>query len=119
LPLRYGCSGQSPLNPPVRKPIEKEKAMSDFLRLNGRDFSRGLVVAVLVALLTQVEQIVESQSWSLAQLKAAGMAALLAGIGYVLKNLLTNSKDQLLTREPTADQKPTQPLKPEPDPAKA
>jgi hypothetical protein len=39
---------------------------------------------------------------TLAQLKGIGMVALTAGVSYLLKNFLTNSADEVMTKEPTA-----------------
>jgi hypothetical protein len=64
--------------------------MSRFLRLGVRDFLKGAVVAVLTGVgtaLTTLESL---------DLKKIGMAALIAFIAYLAKNLVTNSQDQIL-----------------------
>jgi len=73
---------------------------SNFLTLNTKDYIKGLVVTVLTAVVTLIYKSIEAESivfdW-----KAIGTAALSAGLAYILKNLLTNSSDQILKSEPS------------------
>lgn len=69
--------------------------MSSFLNLNGRDFWKGAIVAVLAAILGSIQAILDGGAlptpeewWSI--LKLAGSAAL----SYLLKNLFTNKNDE-------------------------
>jgi ABC-type uncharacterized transport system permease subunit len=81
---------------------------SKFFDLNWRDLFRGLVVTVFTGFLTAVLEILQSQKLPTSlQIKAAAISAATAGVAYLLKNLLTNSKDQFGSREPptTTDQK--------------
>jgi len=73
---------------------------AEFLRLNLRDFMKGLIVAVIVAVLTfcydgAVTGTLFEQGW----LKRVGMVALAALFGYLIKNLFTNSQGEILTPE--------------------
>jgi hypothetical protein len=79
--------------------------LSKFLSVSAPDFIKGLVVYVLTALTGVV-------AWGLTQLTSVGVfnfdiiwqSAILAAIGYILKQFLTNSKGELLKSEtPKAD----------------
>lgn len=71
---------------------------SKFLSLNTTDFLKGLVLAVLTSVLTIVYTSLQSGSlvfdW-----KAIATTALTSAIGYITKNLLTNSKEQFLIKD--------------------
>lgn len=71
---------------------------SKFLSLNATDFLRGLVVSVLSAVLTIIYQTIQAGSLTF-DWKAIGTIAASAALGYILKNLLTNSEDQLFKKE--------------------
>lgn len=65
---------------------------SNFGKLNLRDLTNGLIVAFLTASLTSLIAILDSGVLpTLAELKAAGLAGLVASLAYLLKNLVTNS----------------------------
>ena len=65
---------------------------SPFGKLNLRDLVNGLIVAFLTASLTGLISILDSGVLpTLEQLKAAGLAGLVASLAYLLKNLVTNS----------------------------
>ena len=71
-----------------------------FLSLNTQDFIRSLFVTILTTALTSVIPILQAGGIpNAAQLKQVAMAGVAAGIAYLVKNLLTNSKNQLLTPE--------------------
>ena len=72
---------------------------SKFLSLNSQDFLRGLVVSTLSAVLTIVYQTIQTGSLTF-DWKAIGTIAISSALGYIVKNLLTNSADQLMTTEP-------------------
>ena len=71
---------------------------SKFLSLNTTDFLKGLVLAVLTSVLTIVYTSLQSGSlvfdW-----KTIATTALTSAIGYITKNLLTNSKEQFLIKD--------------------
>ena len=73
---------------------------ADFLRLNGKDLLRGLVVVVITALISPLTIILQSGKLPTgANLQVAGLMSLTAGIGYLVKNMLTNSQDQMFKTE--------------------
>lgn len=72
--------------------------MSGFLKLNLNDLFKGAIVAAIVALLGALQQALNTQGidvrvydWA-----AIGNASLVAGVGYILKNLLTNTDGKFL-----------------------
>ena len=75
---------------------------SPFLTLNSRDFIRGLFVAVLTAVVTFMYTSIQTGSLTF-DWKAIGMAALSSALAYIMKNLLTNSNDELLKKESVID----------------
>jgi uncharacterized protein with gpF-like domain len=74
---------------------------SKFLQLNWRDFFKGLIVAILTAVLILFQTVLIDPS--IYSFKAVaircGWTALAATVAYLLKNLGTNSKGELLTPE--------------------
>jgi len=73
---------------------------SKFFNLNWKDFLKGLAVAIATAVITSLYQkITEGKLFDIETLKAAGIAGLAALLAYLLKNLVTNSQDQILTPE--------------------
>lgn len=73
---------------------------SKFLALNGRDFVKGLILAVLTAVITFAYDALQSGTlFEVGVLKKVGMMALAALLAYLLKNLLTNTKGEILTAE--------------------
>lgn len=72
-------------------------------QLTGRDLLKGFVVAMFTAILTGLYtslSAIPPHLPNLIELKALGVSGLIAGIGYIIKQLITNSKDQLLKAEP-------------------
>lgn len=71
---------------------------STFLKLNTKDFIKGLLIATLTSVVTFIYTIIQAGDlvfdW-----KAIGMAALSAALAYITKNLLTNSNDEFLKAE--------------------
>ena len=73
---------------------------SPFLSIHVKDLIKGIIVAVLSATLTGVYDIIASGTMPTAsQWKTIGIAGLTAGVGYVIKNWLTNSTDQFAKGE--------------------
>ena len=69
---------------------------SPFGKLNLRDLINGLVVAFLTASLTGLVQILDSGVLpSLAELKSAGLAGVVASLAYLLQILVTNSPGEV------------------------
>jgi hypothetical protein len=74
---------------------------SSFLTLGISDFWKGLIVVVLTAVLTSIYQLIEAEGLNItwAQVKVIISASLLAGIAYILKNLTTNNKGEILKKD--------------------
>lgn len=73
---------------------------SKFLQLNAKDLLKGLLMAVLGALITGVYQLFQSESalnW--VTIKPVLLVAVASGLGYLIKNLFTNSTDEFLKLE--------------------
>lgn len=73
---------------------------SDFLRLNSRDFYKGLIVVVICTFITGLYQVVANGgiiNWI--TMKPVVIAAIGAGISYLTKNLLTNSNGEFMKNE--------------------
>ncbi len=74
---------------------------SKFLTLNWKDFSRGLLIAFLTAVLTGVINILDTGAiFSWLTIKPVLIAGISAALSYLLKCLATNSQDQMFKREP-------------------
>lgn len=73
---------------------------SKFLRLSKRDFFRGMIVAVLTATGTYLTVELQSGSAVDAEMfKRVGLSGLIALMAYLIKNLFTNTNDELLTTD--------------------
>lgn len=73
---------------------------SPFLSLNGADLVNGFIVAFLSTALTGVIETLDSGVLpALVELKAAAIVGLTSGLSYLLKNLLTNSTGEILTKD--------------------
>jgi hypothetical protein len=73
---------------------------SKFLRLNRKDFIRGLIITVICTFLTGAYQAIASGfAFNWITMKPVVIAAVGAGISYLTKNLLTNSKGNFMTYE--------------------
>lgn len=74
---------------------------SKFLTLDWKDFSRGLLIAFLTAVLTGVINLLDTGAvFTWATLKPVLIAGISAALSYLLKCLATNSQDQMFKREP-------------------
>jgi len=73
---------------------------SKFFALNLRDLFKGLVLAVLTAVITFAYDAIQSGTlFEPGVLKKVGMVALAALLAYLLKNFLTNTQGEILTPE--------------------
>jgi flagellar biosynthesis protein FliQ len=70
-----------------------------FLTLNTRDFVKGLFIAVITAVITVVYTTIQTGTLSF-DWKVISTTALSAALAYIMKNLFTNSNDQLLKKDP-------------------
>jgi len=77
---------------------------SKFMSLKAKDFTKGTITAALTAIVTGVYTSINAGTFppDSAGWKAMGLVGLSAGIGYILKNWMTNSNDQFMK----AEQKP-------------
>lgn len=72
---------------------------SGFLKLKGRDFWKGLVVAVLTAGINSLYQVFsEATTFSTINWQLVAITSVTALIGYLLKNFFTNENGQLLKK---------------------
>ena len=74
---------------------------SKFLKLNLLDFGKGLLVAVIAAVITLLYEVIQvgGDLFAPGQLKVIGLTALAAALAYILKNLFTNSEGEPLKLE--------------------
>jgi hypothetical protein len=73
---------------------------SKYLRLNSRDFIKGLIVVIFCTFLTGFYQLIANGgtiNWI--TMKPVIIAAIGSGVSYLTKNLLTNSKGQFMRSE--------------------
>jgi len=72
-----------------------------FLKLNQADFLKSGIVVVIVAVLAFVQTLLESKGFNIsaADLSQLVQIALTAGVGYLAKNLLSNSDDNFGKKE--------------------
>ena len=74
---------------------------SKFLSLDWKDFSRGLLIAFLTAVITGVINILDAGAvFTWITIKPVLIAGISAALSYLLKCLATNSQDQMFKREP-------------------
>jgi hypothetical protein len=74
--------------------------MSEFLKLNGKDLFRGLVVAVLAIITSSLSVILDAGALPTSE-QLIGIAKVVGttAVSYLLKNLFTNSNGQILKPE--------------------
>lgn len=72
--------------------------MSKLFKLNLKDFGKGLVVAVIAALLGALQQALETQGLNLASFDWAEILNVVeaAFLAYITKNLLSDSEGKVL-----------------------
>jgi len=74
---------------------------SKYLTLNAKDFLRALLIAILTAIITGVIDILDNGAiFTWITMKPVLIAGVSAALSYLLKCLVTNSKDQMFKREP-------------------
>jgi len=71
---------------------------STFLSLNTKDFIKGLLVAVLSAVVTILYNTIQTGSLEF-DWKAIGITALTSALAYIMKNLFSNSTGGFLQKE--------------------
>lgn len=76
--------------------------MSSYLSLNSVDYIKGLLMAVLTAVITVVYTSIQ-EGTVVFNWKVIAMSALSAALAYITKNFLTNSENKILQPEPTEE----------------
>lgn len=71
---------------------------SSFLNINLNDLGKGLILAVLTSVMTVIYSTVQAGSLSF-DWKLIATTALTSALGYLMKNLLTNSEGQTFKKE--------------------
>lgn len=73
---------------------------SKFLNLDLKDFFKSFQVAITTSIIPSIMVIIDSGRLPLlSEMKQIGVLGLAAWLGYLLKNLFTNSTDQFLKNE--------------------
>ncbi len=77
---------------------------SKFFSLKLGDWIKGLILAVLTAIVATVYELLQNSGlqFGWAEIKYIGTAALMAFLAYISKNLLTNSEGGFLKKDPPA-----------------
>lgn len=74
---------------------------SEYLKLHWRDVLKSFVMAFLSALIAGASLLLQKQDLpTLFDIKILVTSSLSAAFAYIIKNLITNSKGQLLKKEP-------------------
>jgi len=74
---------------------------SKIFTLDTRDLINGLIIAILTAFLTGIIEILGNGAvFTWITLKPVLIASISAACAYLIKNFSTNSRNQLLTKEP-------------------
>ena len=77
---------------------------ASFLKINIRDLIKGFFVAVLTVIVAGLSTWLNAGTFpNETELKSLLLTGLAAGGAYLLKNLFTNSNDQILKAEPKDD----------------
>lgn len=77
---------------------------STFLKLNTKDIVKALILTFITALLTGIYQLLQTNrllTWD--SLKPVVISSIAAMLGYLLKNVFTNSEDKFMATEPKPD----------------
>lgn len=76
-----------------------EKTNAPFGKLSIQSWIRGLYYAVLTAIFPMLVTMFNTGTITLERLKTIGFCALSVGTTYIITHLLTNSKDEIFTKE--------------------
>jgi hypothetical protein len=71
---------------------------STLFTLNTKDFVKGLFVAVFTSVITVLYTSVQAGHFEF-DVKTISTTALVSALGYIMKNFVTNSNDQLLKKD--------------------
>jgi len=74
---------------------------SKFFTLDWKDFSRGLLIAFMTAVISGVIELLDTGAiFTWLTMKPVLITGISAALSYLLKCLATNSQDQMFRREP-------------------
>lgn len=74
---------------------------SNLFNLNLQDVIKAIILTFITALLTSIYQILQTGTLlTRVSLKPVVISSIAAALGYIIKNVLTNSNDQFLKGEP-------------------
>ena len=71
---------------------------SEFLKLKKNDLVKGLIVSIMTAVLISLQQMIEVGGLNNVDYTTITQMAITTGIGYLIKNVLTNHNDQFLKK---------------------
>jgi hypothetical protein len=72
---------------------------SDFLTVNLKDWSKGFIIAVISAVLTIIYSSINNGGLTAIDWDSVLQVAVTAAVGYILKNLTTNSNGDFMKGE--------------------
>lgn len=73
---------------------------SDFFKLNWRDIGKAVLMLFITSVLTTITEVIGTGSLpTLSQIKTALLSGLIVSIGYIIKNVFTNSDGEALKKE--------------------
>jgi hypothetical protein len=72
--------------------------MSDYLKLNSRDFLKGIIMAILGAVFTTLYQVISQGGFSALNIQQILLVAVLAALSYITKNLFSDDSGKFLGR---------------------
>jgi hypothetical protein len=85
------------------------RLQSDFLKLNWYDLAKGFIVAFLTVFVAAIISTIEARQLpTLAELEVAAYAGLSGGIGYLIKNFVTNSQGTIGTKTAPTPMRPVE-----------
>lgn len=75
---------------------------STFFSLNGKDLFKGLIIAIIGALITGLYELFQAGPFVFdwVTFKPIVFTAVAAGLSYLIKNLFQNSEGEVFTKEP-------------------
>jgi len=87
-----------------RKNNIRKHMNSSYLSINLKDLIKGAAVAAGTVMLSLLSTMIESGNLITEEQLMIGLkTGVLAAIGYLIKNIFTNSKDEMFTSEPKAE----------------
>lgn len=72
---------------------------SELLKLNYRDLLKGFILAIITAITTYLYEVIKNGDLTTFRWETILTTAVIAAVGYLTKNLLTNSDGEIATAE--------------------